>query len=309
MGQPIINYETLQSLSWEGIPAEYRGTCWRILLKYMPTNSETREASLRLKREEYQEIVRNYVEGPADLQKQEVLKQIRCDILRTLPDAPLFRQKVIQELLIRVLYAWSIRHPACSYVQGINDIVTPFLIVFLNEHLEMDLNSLEVPPGLAALQEHQLQAVEADCYWCLTKTLGYILDNYTAKWPGIQKNYELLMRLIRRVDGQLLLHFEELDINLYHTFLQCVNCMLLRQFNHRVGLRLYDTYMADTANHSRLSIYLFAVIFLKYSKKLKRMGMEEAYLFIQNMPTKSWNEVDLSMAIAEAFVYMSHFHV
>jgi hypothetical protein len=37
------------------------------------------------------------------------------------------------------------RHPASGYVQGINDIVTPFLIVFLTEHSEVNLEKLTVP--------------------------------------------------------------------------------------------------------------------------------------------------------------------
>ena len=33
----------------------------------------------------------------------------------------------------RVLYVWAIRHPGTGYVQGINDLVTPFFLVFLTE--------------------------------------------------------------------------------------------------------------------------------------------------------------------------------
>jgi hypothetical protein len=36
--------------------------------------------------------------------------------------------------LERVLYVWAIRHPASGYVQGINDLATPFLVVFA-EHI------------------------------------------------------------------------------------------------------------------------------------------------------------------------------
>jgi hypothetical protein len=36
----------------------------------------------------------------------------------------------------RVLYIWAIRHPASGYVQGINDLITPFFVVFLAEYLE-----------------------------------------------------------------------------------------------------------------------------------------------------------------------------
>ena len=39
----------------------------------------------------------------------------------------------VQSLMERVLFVWSIRHPACGYVQGINDLLTPFLVVFALE--------------------------------------------------------------------------------------------------------------------------------------------------------------------------------
>lgn len=39
------------------------------------------------------------------------------------------------QIFERVLYIWAIRHPASGYVQGINDLVTPFFIVFLSEFI------------------------------------------------------------------------------------------------------------------------------------------------------------------------------
>jgi hypothetical protein len=35
-------------------------------------------------------------------------------------------------VLVRVLYLWAIRHPASSYVQGINELIIPFFVVFLS---------------------------------------------------------------------------------------------------------------------------------------------------------------------------------
>ena len=30
---------------------------------------------------------------------------------------------------------WSIRHPASGYVQGINDLAAPLILVYLSEHV------------------------------------------------------------------------------------------------------------------------------------------------------------------------------
>ena len=35
-------------------------------------------------------------------------------------------------MLTRALYVWSHRHRATGYVQGMNDLITPFVYVFLN---------------------------------------------------------------------------------------------------------------------------------------------------------------------------------
>lgn len=59
--------------------------------------------------------------------------QIHIDIPRMFPLVPLFQQTIVQEMFERILYIWAIRHPASGYVQGINDLVTPFFVVFLQE--------------------------------------------------------------------------------------------------------------------------------------------------------------------------------
>ena len=40
-----------------------------------------------------------------------------------------------QRCLERILYVWAIRHPASGYVQGINDLATPFFQVFLQLYI------------------------------------------------------------------------------------------------------------------------------------------------------------------------------
>ena len=50
----------------------------------------------------------------------------------------------------RVLYIWAIRHPGSGYVQGINDLLTPFFVVFLTPYVDdiTSCNLAELPPGV-----------------------------------------------------------------------------------------------------------------------------------------------------------------
>lgn len=42
---------------------------------------------------------------------------------------------ILSQSLERILYVWAIRHPASGYVQGINDLATPFFQVFLSAYI------------------------------------------------------------------------------------------------------------------------------------------------------------------------------
>ena len=46
------------------------------------------------------------------------------------------------------------RHPACGYVQGMNEIVTPFFIVFFEQYVKMDeKQNYPIPEGLDLISE------------------------------------------------------------------------------------------------------------------------------------------------------------
>eukprot|EP00854_Cymbomonas_tetramitiformis_P006037 gene6037-7255_t len=76
------------------------------------------------------EALGQYFEENAE---EHILKQIGLDVPRTSPGVPFFHRPELQRSLTRILYIRAIRNPASGYVQGINDLVTPFLRVFLSE--------------------------------------------------------------------------------------------------------------------------------------------------------------------------------
>ncbi len=50
------------------------------------------------------------------------------------------------------------------------------------------------------LPEKSLRQLEADSYWCMTKLLERIQENYVFSQPGIQRNVQSLDDLIKRID-------------------------------------------------------------------------------------------------------------
>ena len=54
----------------------------------------------------------------------------------------------------------------------------------------------------AVLPKHVLDAIEADSFWCLSRLLDGIQDNYIAGQPGIQRSVKRMTELVARIDRQ-----------------------------------------------------------------------------------------------------------
>ena len=85
---------------------------------------------------------------------QDTYRQIHIDIPRMSPVIGLFQQRAVQEIFERILFIWAIRHPASGYVQGINDLVTPFFLVFLQDYCKegQDVSEIDVEKTLTEEQ-------------------------------------------------------------------------------------------------------------------------------------------------------------
>jgi hypothetical protein len=105
------------------------------------------------------------------------------------------------QIFERILYIWAIRHPASGYVQGINDLVTPFFVVFLSDYVP---DGAEVGKfDITQVPRKMIEIIEADSFWCFTSLLDTIQDNYTFAQPGIQRKINDLKYLLGRIDGKL----------------------------------------------------------------------------------------------------------
>ena len=117
-----MDITTVQKSSWSGISSAHRAKIWRLLCGYVPTTLDRRKPALSRKRTEYKSLIGRYFEPRNDPEHSSTFRQIHIDIPRTHPGIEIFQKKQIQELLERLLFIWSIRHPASGYVQGINDL-------------------------------------------------------------------------------------------------------------------------------------------------------------------------------------------
>ncbi|KAF9986404.1 GTPase-activating protein [Modicella reniformis] len=305
--QPVVDLEVLRKLSWSGVPTAIRPIVWQLLVGYLPSNSDRRNVALERKRKEYQDgVQQTFAKGIEGLD-QVIWHQVFIDVPRTNPKMALFQNQTTQRCLERILYCWAIRHPASSYVQGINDLVTPFFIVFLTAYIDEDQDPESY--DISRLPPEILAAIEADSYWCLTKLLDGIQDNYTHAQPGIQRQIVKLRELICRIDAPLAAHLQSEHVEFIQFSFRWMNCLLMREVTLQHTIRMWDTYLTEHPHgFSEFHLYVCAAFLTKWSPELLRMEFQEIMLFLQDVPTDDWQEKDIELLLSEAFMWKSLFH-
>ncbi|KAF1372475.1 hypothetical protein PFLUV_G00265800 [Perca fluviatilis] len=316
---PNTELEELRKLSWSGIPRQVRPITWKLLSGYLPANAERRESVLQRKRQEYFGFIQQYYDSRNDEHHQDTYRQIHIDIPRMSPESlvlqpkvteihidiprtnpliPLFQQASVQEIFERILFIWAIRHPASGYVQGINDLVTPFFVVYVFEYIEEEVENFDV----SSLQEEALRNIEADSFWCMSKLLDGIQDNYTFAQPGIQRKVKALEELVSRIDESVHRHMQQYEVEYLQFAFRWMNNLLMRELPLRCTIRLWDTYQAEPEGFSHFHLYVCAAFLVRWRKEiLEERDFQGLMILLQNLPTMHWGNEEVSVLLAEAY--------
>ncbi|KAF5389371.1 hypothetical protein D9757_004261 [Collybiopsis confluens] len=300
-----VNIAELRKLAWAGIPNELRPMAWQLLLGYLPLASPLRSSTLSRKRSEYTSLVEVAFARDREGLDQQIWHQIEIDVPRTRPGVRLWMHGATQRSLERILYVWAIRHPASGYVQGINDLVTPFFQVFLSAYIDSDPEEFDP----AILSKNVLDAIEADSFWCLSRLLDGIQDNYIFAQPGIQRSVRRMADLVARIDAPLFAHLESQNVEFIQFSFRWMNCLLMREISVQNTIRMWDTYLAEGPDaFSQFHLYVCSAFLVKWSEKLRQMDFQGIIMFLQSLPTQGWGDHEVEMLLSEAFVLNSIWH-
>lgn len=304
LSAPTVDIDQLRNLSWSGVPPDLRPRTWMHLLGYLPSTAERREKTLAKKRLEYFNSIEQEF-GNEGSMNQSMWHQIAIDVPRTNPHIKLYSFESTRRSLERILYLWSVRHPASGYVQGINDLLTPFFQTFLTQYVGTkkveDLDPQQ-------LTKEELDFVEADSYWCLSKLLDGIQDNYIHAQPGIHRQVQKLEKLMTKVNSELIAHFKSENVEFMQFSFRWMNCLLMREVPMTCAIRIWDTYLSEgPQKFSDFHVYVCAAFLQNWAKDLVNMEFQDLIIFLQSPPTQDWTEKDIELILSQAFMYQSVF--
>jgi hypothetical protein len=199
----------------------------------------------------------------------------------------LLRDVRVQHLYEDILFIWAVRHPASGYVQGMNDILTPFFVVFLQPFFpDTRPEDLE---DIGGLPDAELCNIEADCFWCFGKLLEGIQD------------------IVSRVDGALHTWIRGEDV-LYNDFsIRWMNCLLFPAFRIPLILRIWDLYLSQVSRTAALQVCMCAAMLTSISRQIQCSRQTELLTFIKGIGPDFWTEDQLELILAQAYVYEQSF--
>lgn len=315
--------QDIMDSAWKGCSADSRPTAWRMLLDCEPMLFTERKSCLLDRRTEYEKLLR-IMSAPliGSLKNDEVersdfnasmLRQIDMDLPRTHPSLPVFHNQRVTDAMRRILYLFSAVHPDSGYVQGHNEILTPFLLVFLTEKLTPDsklrkLDSfLQIDSFDELMNEEQMANAEAYSYWCFAELLTSILDNYTANQPGMHARMAQLDSLLAVLDPPLSAHMKKEGCIAMQYAFRWIAALMMREFSLPLVIRLWDGLLAQPNGFGDFLVFVAAVLITFWREELLKMEFAEIIIHLLHLPTKAWDEGDIDFLLAQAKVWYRKF--
>ncbi|ORD93803.1 GYP1 [Enterospora canceri] len=267
-----VNKRKLRSRCYEGIPDEHRVVAYKLLLGVYETDTtlfqEIDENNLNLYKMSLASNTDYYSEEYFTSQNglyvsyqisTSVIHQIFIDIRRIDLKHRIINGVDLSYVYMNVLVMTAARRPYLEYVQGMCDLVVPFLVLIFDDNS----NSMQK---------------ESDVFACFDKLLDRIQHNIISMQ---ETPIEQTKNKLRRTDRKLYRHFKRIDLNLHFITFRWFNCLFVREFDLRTLLRLFDSMLsADT------DIFLvnFAVtLLISCRNSLLEKDFSEAVSYIQNI--------------------------
>ncbi|XP_023230028.1 TBC1 domain family member 22B-like [Centruroides sculpturatus] len=176
------------------------------------------------------------------------------------------------------------------------------LVPLFQQEIVQEVNTEVEEYDVSELSRDKLQEIEADSFWCMSKLLDGIQDNYTFAQPGIQSKVNLLKELTQRIDAPLHEHLHRHSVEYLQFSFRWMNNLLMRELPLRCTIRLWDTYLSETNGFSTFHLYVCAAFLTHWSKDLlQEKDFQGLMLTLQNLPTLHWGNEEMSLLVAEAY--------
>lgn len=163
-----------------------------------------------------------------------LLHQIGLDVVRTDRALVFYESEANQAKLWDILSVYAWLDNDIGYVQGMNDICSPMVILLYDE---------------------------ADAFWCFERAMRRLRENFrcSSSSIGVQAQLVTLSQIIKAIDPKLHQHLEDLDGGEYLFAFRMLMVLFRREFSFVDALYLWELMWAMEYNPNIFSLYEKAI--------------------------------------------------
>lgn len=189
--------------------------------------------------------------------------QIQIDVVRISPIYKKYHGVDYTLVFTNVLAILALQRPYIGYLQGMADLVVPFL------HLHC-LSPASQPADLVATQ--------STVFYCLNSLLNRLQSGL------FDLQAQLLVRLealLERADSDLILHIRAVGLELHMVCFRWFSCIFIREFALNVWYRLFDALLCDDLED--FVVFFAAALLIWFRTRVLAGDMPSIVLLMQNL--------------------------
>ncbi|KAJ1508982.1 hypothetical protein HMI55_000140 [Coelomomyces lativittatus] len=332
-----IQFEQFRQLCFHGIPdvKDFRPTCWKILLNYLPSETKDWNFILKRKRNTYKQFVLDFCTEQVSedqpltsfhFRDLELMDLIIKDVRRTLSNLSFFQtqRSAISNFLIptlntlhethyhvieRILYVYAQLNPGIGYIQGMTYFVFPVYYLLAS---------------CMAIDDEQAMYAEADTFFMFHEIVTDYRDFFMHSMDkdlssGLTSAYRDLVHRLHKRDPELSNYLIQLDMQPEYYALRWCTCLCAQELELPWILRLWDTLFSDRISarkramreHPGLLVPLQNEFFTEYlvshlTELRSRILHQPFDSVLQCLQMKPWENTEKTLEITFLHLSLSH---
>ncbi|KAF9764226.1 TBC1 domain family member 22A [Nosema granulosis] len=211
-----------------------------------------------------------------------ILHQIHIDIKRLSIDSKKVGDKDISYMYYNILVLVSHRRPALGYIQGMADILVPFIVEYANQ---------------------DIQTAESSAYFCYLKLIDKIQDNIT----GLQGDLLFLLQSkLEQIDPDMFSFLKHSKLEIHMFAFRWFNCLYIREFPYALYRHILTTMLCYEDPNDFL-VYFGVSLLLHFKNQLYLHDFSDNIIILQNINTYEWTENIIIELLNTTSVYFKTF--
>lgn len=199
--------------------------------------------------------------------------QIDMDVKRLIKSQTTFVKIDVSFVFKNILTVFATRRPAIGYVQGMADLLVPFVHLFCSQ---------------------DLSTAESSAFYTFCKFIDAVQSNFIDGQPGIYQGFGEVERTLRVADKDIWKKLDDTRVGTQMYAFRWLSCFFIREFSLENAYLIFDSLFAY-GDPNRFTVFFSTSVLIFHREAILKGNFEEIVLFLQTLPSVHMDALDMEM--------------